>query len=158
MLGRKKAEAVKNVQEKLVTDALNLISLPSCSTTFQLCFNRYALYLSSQLHKHGTILKQHYIDSSFDKETDVAKKMEVALHPLSFEAKSSEWTPTWSTNHPPFVVLDKLTDLGFSVVAANTVGVTFVWTLQGNMNVQSLRRPIRNDQRYNYAGTMPYNY
>ena len=91
-------------------------------------------------------------------ETDVAKKMEVALHPLSFEAKSSEWTPTWSTNHPPFVVLDKLTDLGFSVVAANTVGVTFVWTLQGNMNVQSLRRPIRNDQCFNYAGTMPYNY
>ena len=128
--------------------------MPSYSTTLQLSFNRHALYLSSKLHKHGTI-KQHYIDSSFDKETDIAKKMEVALHLLSFEAKSSEWTPTWSTNHPPFVGLDKLTDLGFSVVAANTVGVTTVWTLQGNMNVQSLRRPIRNDQCFNYAGTMP---
>ena len=75
--------------------------------------------------------KKTHIDSSFDKETDVAKKMEVELHPLSFEVKSNKWTPTWSTNHPPFVALDKLKDLGFSVVAANIVGVTTVWTLQG---------------------------
>ena len=34
----------------LVSDALE----PSCSTTLQLCFNRHALYLSSQLHEHGS--------------------------------------------------------------------------------------------------------
>ena len=31
--------------------------------------------------------KKTHVDSSFDKETHVAKKMEVALHPLSFEVK-----------------------------------------------------------------------
>ena len=65
---------------------------------------------------------------------------------------------TWYTGHPPFVVLEKLKDLGLSVVAANTVGVTTVWTLQGNLIVERLRRPIRNDQRFNYAGTMPNDY
>lgn len=49
----------------------------------------------------------------------------------------STWTTsnppsTWTTSQPPFVVLAKLQDLGYSVVAANTVGVTTVWTLQGN--------------------------
>ena len=58
---------------------------------------------------------------------------------------SNRRTSTWSTNHPPSEVLAKLQDLGFSVVAANTVGVTTVWTLQGNLNVrsQSRNRPFR---------------
>ena len=48
---------------------------------------------------------------------------------------SDEWTSTWSTKYPPSAVLAHLQDLGFSVVAANTVGATTVWTLQGNPNV-----------------------
>ena len=99
-----------------------------------------------------------YIDSSSDKETDVAKKMEFVLNPPTFVVTSSGWTPTWFTNHSPFVVLDELKDLGFSVVAANTVGVTTVWTLQANMNVHSLRSPIWNDQFFNYARAMPHKY
>ena len=99
-----------------------------------------------------------YIDSSSDKETDVAKKMEFVLNPPTFVVTSSGWTPTWFTNHSPFVVLDELKDLGFSVDAANTVGVTSVWTLQANMNVHSLRSPIWNDQFFNYARAIPHKY
>ena len=97
-----------------------------------------------------------YIDSSSDKETDVA--MEFVLNPPIFVVTSSGWTPTWFTDHSSFVVLDELKDLGFSVVAANTVGVTSVWTLQGNMNDHSLRSPIWNDQFFNYARAMPHKY
>lgn len=56
------------------------------------------------------------------------------LLPLTIIA-SDEWTTTWSTWYPPSAVLAHLQDLGFSVVAANTVGATTVWTLQGNPNV-----------------------
>lgn len=48
----------------------------------------------------------------------------------------------FSTRHPPFVVLEKLQELGFTVNAVNTVGVTTVWTLQGTPNhdrIASLR-------------------
>ena len=38
----------------LMKDALK----PSCSTMLQLCFNRHALFPSSQLHENGRILKQ----------------------------------------------------------------------------------------------------
>ena len=65
-----------------------------------------------------------YIDSSSDKETDVA--MEFVLNPPTFVVTSSEWTSPWFTNHSSFVVLDELKDLDLSVVAANTVGVTSV--------------------------------
>ena len=99
-----------------------------------------------------------YIDSSSDKETDVAKKMEFVLNPPTFVVTSSGWTSTWFTNHSPFVVLVELKDLGFSVVAENTVGVTSVWTLQANMNVHSLRSPIWNDQFFNYARAIPHKY
>ena len=47
------------------------------------------------------------------------------LQPLT-EVISNGLISTWYTVQPPFVVLDKLQDLGFSVVAANTVGVTTV--------------------------------
>lgn len=43
-----------------------------------------------------------------------------------------------STKHPPFVVLDKLQELGFTVNAVNTVGVTTAWTLQGTPNHQRI--------------------
>ena len=97
-----------------------------------------------------------YIYSSSDKETDVA--MEFVLNPPTFVVTSSGWTSPWFTNHSPFVVLDELKDLDLSVVAANTVGVTSVWTLQGNMNVHSLRSPIWNHQFFNYARAMPHKY
>ena len=96
-----------------------------------------------------------YIDSSSDKETDA---MEFVLNPPTFVVTSSGWTSPWFTNHSPFVVLDELKDLDLSVVAANTVGVTSVWTLQGNMNVHRLRSPIWNDQFLNYARAMPHKY
>ena len=58
---------------------------------------------------------------------------------------SDELVSTWSTTNPPSAVLARLQEVGFSVVAANTVGVTTVWTLQGNPNVrsQSRNRPFR---------------
>ena len=60
----------------------------------------------------------------------------VASMPLPLtKITSDEWTSTWSTKYPPSAVLAHLQDLGFSVVAANTVGATTVWTLQGNPNV-----------------------
>ena len=70
-----------------------------------------------------------YIDSSHDKRTIVMKAISAVLQPLT-EFTSNELM--WFTAQPPFVVLSKLQDLGFSVVAANTVGVTTVWTLQSN--------------------------
>ena len=65
------------------------------------------------------------------------------LFPLTIIA-SDEWTSTWSTRYPPSAVLAHLQDLGFSVVAANTVGATTVWTLQGNPNVPRQSRVIPN--------------
>lgn len=44
----------------------------------------------------------------------------------------------FSTRHPPFVVLEELQELGFTVNAVNTVGVTTVWTLQGTPNHQRI--------------------
>ena len=82
-----------------------------------------------------------YIDSSHDKRTIVMKAISAVLQPLT-AFTSNELM--WFTAQPPFVVLSKLQDLGFSVVAANTVGVTTVWTLQGNPSDDSLIPIIRN--------------
>ena len=82
-----------------------------------------------------------YIDSSHDKRTIVMKAISAVLQPLT-EFTSNELM--WFTAQPPFVVLSKLQDLGFSVVAANTVGVTTVWTLQGNPSDDSLIPIIEN--------------
>ena len=82
-----------------------------------------------------------YIDSSHDKRTIVMKAISAVLQPLT-GFTSNEFM--WFTAQPPFVVLSKLQDLGFSVVAANTVGVTTVWTLQGNPSNDSLIPIIRN--------------
>ena len=76
-----------------------------------------------------------YIDSSHGKGTDFSKAITDRLEFLT-EVKSHSLMSTWSTVHPPFVVLAILQDLGFSVVTANTVGVTTVWTLRGSLNVQ----------------------
>ena len=50
---------------------------------------------------------------------------------------SDELVSTWSTTNPPSAVLARLLQVGFSIVAANTVGVTTVWTLQCSPNVRS---------------------
>ena len=76
-----------------------------------------------------------YIDSSHGKGTDFSKAITDRLEFLT-EVKSHSLMSTWSTVHSPFVVLAILQDLGFSVVTANTVGVTTVWTLRGSLNVQ----------------------
>ena len=153
---------LKKRTAQLVSDALK----PSCSRRL----NWVSIVMPCILVRNSMNMKQSsnsvaelpfsetetYIDSSSDKETDVA--MEFVLNPPTFVVTSSGWTPTWFTNHSSFVVLDELKDLGFSVVAANTVGVTSVWTLQANMNVHSLRSPIWNDQFFNYARAMPHKY
>ena len=110
---------------------------------------------SCSVAKHAFSGTETYIDSSCGKGTSVAKAIESALYPLSTVDTSDKLTSTWFTNRPPLVVLDKLQDLGLSVVAANTVGVTTVWTLQGNLNVHSMGRPIRNDHRFRYDRTIP---
>ena len=98
-----------------------------------------------------------YIDCGCGEGIKALNAIAFELQPLT-QVTSNALMSTWYTGHPPFVVLEKLKDLGLSVVAANTVGVTTVWTLQGNLIVERLRRPIRNDQRFNYAGTMPNDY
>ncbi|CAH3145158.1 unnamed protein product, partial [Pocillopora meandrina] len=77
-----------------------------------------------------------FIDFSSSKTPNTLEANAIAsmLLPLTIIA-SDEWTSTWSTRYPPSAVLAHLQDLGFSVVAANTVGATTVWTLQGNPNV-----------------------
>ena len=76
-----------------------------------------------------------YIDYSHGKGTDVSKTISDALQPRT-EVTSNELISRWYTMQPPFLVLAILQDLGFPVVAANTVGETTVWTLQGNLNVR----------------------
>ena len=83
---------------------------------------------------HGTVT---FIDFSCGKTPEdmnaIAASMLLPLTAITSDGQ----TFTWSTSQPPSEVLAKLQDLGFSVVAANTVGVTTVWTLQGNPNVRS---------------------
>ena len=76
-----------------------------------------------------------YIDCSHGKGTDVSKAISDAIQPLT-EVMSNGLISRWYTVQPPFLVLAILQDLGFPVVAANTVGETTVWTLQGNLNVR----------------------
>ena len=76
-----------------------------------------------------------YIDYSHGEGTDVSAEINTRLKPLT-KVTSNGLMSKWYTDQPPFVVLAKLQDLGFSVVTANTVGVTTVWTLHGSLNVQ----------------------
>ena len=75
------------------------------------------------------------IDYSPGKGTNVSATISAELQSLN-EVTSNGFMSRWHTMMPPFVVLAKLQDLGFLVVAANTVGETTVWTLQGNLNVR----------------------
>ena len=70
-----------------------------------------------------------YIDCGCGEGTKVLNAIFFELQPLT-QVTSNALMSTWYTGHPPFVVLEKLKGLGLSVVAANTVGVTTVWTLQ----------------------------
>ena len=76
-----------------------------------------------------------------DVSCDNAKHANVIVSSLKIlledSIKSDDLVSTWSTAYPPSAVLARLQEVGFSVVAANTVGVTTVWTLQGNPNVRS---------------------
>ena len=85
--------------------------------------------------KDASFQVKTYIDYSHGKGTDVSKTISAVLQPLT-EVISNELISTWYTIQPPFLVLAILQDLGFPVVAANTVGETTVWTLQGNLNVR----------------------
>ena len=67
-----------------------------------------------------------YIDIGHGKSIKVMQAISAVLQPLT-QFTSNEFMGY--TVQPPFVVLSKLQELGFSVVAANTVGVTTVWTL-----------------------------
>ena len=82
-----------------------------------------------------------YIDIGHGKSIKVMQAISAVLQPLT-QFTSNEFMGY--TVQPPFVVLSKLQELGFSVVAANTVGVTTVWTLQGNPSDDSLDPFIRN--------------
>ena len=80
---------------------------------------------------------QTFIDVSCDNvkhANAIVSSLEILLQDL---IKSDELVSTWSTAYPPSAVLAQLQKVGFSVVAANTVGVTTVWTLQDNPNVRS---------------------
>ena len=77
-----------------------------------------------------------FIDVSCDNAKQ-ARAIVASLRILEDLRKSDELVSTWSTAYPPSAILARLQEVGFSVVAANTVGVTTVWTLQGNPNVRS---------------------
>ena len=86
---------------------------------------------SKSVPEDASLGVETFIDYSPGKGTNVSAKISAELQPLN-EVTSNGFMSRWYTMMPPFVVLAKLQDLGFLGVAANTVGVTTVWTLQGN--------------------------
>ncbi|XP_022799929.1 uncharacterized protein LOC111337822 [Stylophora pistillata] len=76
-----------------------------------------------------------HIDNNFQWSNDELEGLRRWLHPLTVSIGRSRL----STSLPPPEVLTKLKDVGFSVVAANTIGKTTSWTLQGDIPVIKVR-------------------
>lgn len=70
-----------------------------------------------------------HIDNNFQWSNDELEVLRYLLYPLTVSIGRSRL----STSLPPPKVLTKLQDVGFSVVAANTIGKTTAWTLEGDI-------------------------
>ena len=104
-----------------VRNSMNMEIVPNLSDVTDFCRVAEEAYSNTRT----------YIDSRFQWTEDQNRALERALGPLTRPNDENRRDSLLSSPRPPFEVLDKLQTLGFSVVAANTVRVTTVWTLYG---------------------------